>query len=206
MQWGASSSQRHLAPLWIKFFWGFFLYARVFVISLREICVGCAARENITAGERWEARLRQKEKELFGVRQSPWKPPLPRQSSSPAVKNCNGCIRSIDRVFETHSIRRAHAALGNDQIGHPSVSTLGCLLKSPRSHLIGRAERQFSSHDSRFASDCGIFFFSCLILLITLKMLKASQQKPDAPCDFTRSHRKYRRDSAGAFIAYRGWS
>lgn len=33
MQWGASSSQRHLAPLWIKFFFFFFFFTRVSLLS-----------------------------------------------------------------------------------------------------------------------------------------------------------------------------
>lgn len=153
MQWGTNSSQRHPTPLWIE---AFSLHACLYLIAGNLGWPRGAGKHHRRRKVRSSAPTR-RERAFWS--QSPWKPPLPRQLSVPVVKNCNRCSGSVDRVFETQSIRRAHAALGKDGIGHPSVSTLGYWLKSLRNHLISWAKCQFWSHDSCFASDCGIFFF-----------------------------------------------
>lgn len=158
MQWGTSSSQRHLAPLWIEVFFFFFSlrasllsHSGKFVLAARRGKASPQAKgEKLGYGKKRKSFL-----EFASRHGNHLYPDSPRR---PPSRTARGAVDQLTG-FLKRSIRRAHAALGNDQIGHPSVSTLGCLLKSPHNHLIGRAVHQFSPHDSWFASDCGIFFF-----------------------------------------------
>lgn len=75
----------------------------------------------------------------------------PEKSSFLSVGDWNGCSGSIDRVcLFLFFLNCTVSNMGNDQIGHPSVSTLKCLAKSPGHRLIVRAERQLIHHDSQF--------------------------------------------------------